>query len=131
MGFAAKIAQTMEIRNHFPHTMPEHGSQIVREGKWQQEQKKGGVIYDRGRITTLDYASSVTGIKLGTIYNYLNDGKLTARGRIFAPARGGGKVLIDLDELDSVLSNRKPGGRPRKTPKRLLNKRPRGRPRKT
>jgi hypothetical protein len=40
-------------------------------------------------------------------------------------------VLIDLDELDSVLSSRKPGGRPRKTPESPSSKRPRDRPRKT
>jgi hypothetical protein len=103
-----------EIPSFYDHMMPKHGSRIVEEGKWQEAAKKGGIIYDKGRITTLDYASSVTGIKLGTLHNYLSDKKLTERGRIFV--RGGKKVLIDLDELDSVLSSRKPGGRPRKTP---------------
>ena len=47
------------------------------------------------------------------LHNYLSDGKLSERGRIKASGRK--KVLIDLDELDSVLSSRKPGCRPRKT----------------
>jgi len=117
-----------ETPSFYDHTMPKHGSRIVEEGKWQEAPKKGGIIYDRGRITTLDYASNVTGVKVVTLRHYLSDGKLSERGRIKAP--GGGKVLIDLDELDSVLSTKKPVGRPRKTPKRLLLKRPRGRPRK-
>jgi hypothetical protein len=129
LGFAYNFVHNAEVRNHYPHTLPEHGSQIVAEGKLSQEQKKGGVIYDRGRITTLDHASSVSGVKLGTLRNYLSEGKLSERGHIFIPGRQ--KVLIDLDELDSVLSSRKPGGRPRKIPEPLLPKRPRGRPRKT
>jgi transcriptional regulator with XRE-family HTH domain len=133
------ISESESLRIHYSHTMPEHGTRIVGEGKWQPSDKPeqspqapapgSGVIYDRGRLTTLAEASRTSGLKVGTLRNYLSDGKLTERGRIIAS--GGGKVLIDLDELDSVLSSRKPGGRPRKIPERMVNKRPRGRPRKT
>jgi transcriptional regulator with XRE-family HTH domain len=33
---------------HYPHAMPDHGSQIVGEGKWQEAPKKG-VVYKRPR----------------------------------------------------------------------------------
>jgi transcriptional regulator with XRE-family HTH domain len=132
-------SEAKPLRIHYTHAMPEHAPDLVDEGKWQLSNKPeqrspiplpgSGVIYDRGRLTTLTEASRVTGVKLGTLHNYMSDGKLTERGRI--KGNGGGKVLIDLDELDSVLSNRKSGGRPRKIPQRLVNKRPRGRPRKS
>jgi hypothetical protein len=123
----AKFGDERKPPIHYSHTsVPDHASRLVDEGKWEQEPKKGGIIYDRGRITTLDHAARVTGVKLGTIYNLLNDGKLTEQGRI--KAHGGGKVLIDLDELDSI--PKRPVGRPKKSPERPSRKRPRGRPRK-
>jgi transcriptional regulator with XRE-family HTH domain len=106
-----------------------HAAQLQAEAKSQEKAPAGsGIIYERGRLTTLTEASRVSGVKLGTLYNYLNSGKLTVRGRIIASAPGGGKVLIDLDELDSL--PQRPVGRPMKSSKPLSSGRPRGRPRK-
>jgi hypothetical protein len=106
-----------------------HVAQLQAEAQSQEKPPAGsGVIYERGRLTTVAEASRVTGIKLGTLYNHLNSGKLTERGRIIASAPGGGKVLIDLDELDSL--PRRQVGRPKQLPESPSSKRSRGRPKK-
>jgi transcriptional regulator with XRE-family HTH domain len=127
----ARLGSEKERPTHYPHeNVVFHVARLRAEDLRQEEPPSGsGIIYERGRLATIAEAARVSGVKMGTLRNYLSDRKLTERGRITAP--GGGKVLIDLDQLDSVLSSRKLGGRPRKTPKRLLDKRPRGRPRKT
>jgi hypothetical protein len=121
-------SETKQRPSHYPHeNVVFHVAQLRTEAKSQEEPPAGsGIIYDRGRLMTLAEASRVSGVKLGTLHNLLSDGKLTERGRIKAP--GGGKVLIDLDELDSL--PRRPVGRPKKSPERLSSRRPRGRPRK-
>jgi hypothetical protein len=35
-GFATNLATNLEKPAYYPHTMPDHGAQIVDEGKWQQ-----------------------------------------------------------------------------------------------
>jgi transcriptional regulator with XRE-family HTH domain len=107
-------SETNQRPSHYPHhNVVFHVAQLRAEALSQQSPAAGsGVIYDRGRLMTLAEASKVSGVKLGTVYNYLNDGKLTVRGRIFSPSPGGGKVLIDLDELNSL--PRRPRGRPKK-----------------
>jgi hypothetical protein len=71
-----------------------------------------GVI--KGHLMTLAEASQTSGIPVGTLRNYLHEGKLTARGREFAPAPGGGKVLVDAQEVGSL--PRRLVGRPKKNP---------------
>jgi len=66
------------------------------------------------RLMTLAEASEISGIRIGTLSNYLHEGKLTRRGRQRYPAPGGGKVLVDLDEVRSL--QKRPVGRPRKNP---------------
>jgi hypothetical protein len=65
------MANTSENRVHFSHTMPEHGSEIVHEGKWQHPSKepevhrKGneeqaipmqGVVFERRHVALLNKA---------------------------------------------------------------------------
>jgi hypothetical protein len=88
----------------YPHeNVVFHAAHLRGDAMSQQEPPAGsGVIYERGRIMTVAEASRVSGVKLGTLHNDLNDGKLTVRGRIFSPAPGGGKVLVDLDQVMSL-----------------------------
>jgi hypothetical protein len=41
-GFAANMGNTSEnpVRSHYEHTLPEHGSEIVDKGKWQQSTER-------------------------------------------------------------------------------------------
>jgi transcriptional regulator with XRE-family HTH domain len=102
-------------------------------GKHIREEKaksKRGVAFERRRaqqtqeqqgaeppehLITLAEASKVSGITLGTLYNYLHEGKLTERGREPYPAPGRGKVLVEPDEVR--LLPRRPRGRPKKNPR--------------
>jgi ribosomal protein S6--L-glutamate ligase len=44
--------EAQPVRIHYPHTMPEHGSQIVDEGKWKQAPKKG-VVFQNSDVKLL------------------------------------------------------------------------------
>jgi transcriptional regulator with XRE-family HTH domain len=98
----------------YPHeNVVFHVAHLRRETLSQQVPPAGsGVI--RGHLMTLAEASQTSGIPVGTLRNYLHEGKLTARGREFASAPGGGKVLVDAKELRSL--PRRPVGRPKKNP---------------
>jgi transcriptional regulator with XRE-family HTH domain/predicted DNA-binding transcriptional regulator AlpA len=63
-------------------------------------------------LVTIAEATQISGIKLSTLYKYISEGKLTVRGRQTYPAPGGGKLLLDLDELNSF--PRRSRGRPKK-----------------
>jgi len=41
-GFATNVANNSEnpVRNHYEHTLPDHGTEIAREGNWQQSTER-------------------------------------------------------------------------------------------
>jgi transcriptional regulator with XRE-family HTH domain len=82
----------------------------------EDQTPKTGTPETHERLITLAQASDISGVPVGTLSNYLHEGKLTRQGRQRSPAPGGGKVLIDQSELASFLSSRRPRGRPRKKP---------------
>ena len=66
------------------------------------------------KLITLDDASERYGLPYNTLLSWVHRGHLTEHGRQPFPARRGGKILIDENELIHLLANRPRSGRPRK-----------------
>lgn len=77
---------------------------------WKKQEEQPAETSEH--LMTLDKAAEMSGIPRGTLANYISDGVLTRRGRLRSPAPGGGKVLVDPDEVRSL--PRRPRGRPKK-----------------
>ena len=65
-------------------------------------------------LITIDDAALKYGQKVSTLHTRVERGHLTKKGRLRSPARGGGKVVIDEEELKILLANPPRVGRPRK-----------------
>ena len=73
------------------------------------------VVATEPNLITLKHAAEKYGIALESLRNWLYRANITERARESFPARGGGKVLIDENELIAYLERRNPkGGRPQK-----------------
>jgi hypothetical protein len=131
-GFAAIIAYTSEKPAYYPHTLPDHGSEIVNEGMWQpsEEQevakpkKRYGVVYERQRISeeqgegNLERLISVQEVadslhlNPGTVRYWVATGRLKERGRIWLAKPGGrGTPLVSQAEAESLKNEISPKGR--------------------
>jgi hypothetical protein len=120
---------------HYPHTLPEHGSEIVREGKWQPSKepevvkpgKRRGVVYERRRegdkggkeqperLMTVQEVIDTLHLNPSTAWYWFTSGRLKERGRIWLAKPGGrSSPLVSLDEAEFINKNRPPTGRPPK-----------------
>jgi excisionase family DNA binding protein len=63
---------------------------------------------------TIEEASEEFDIPQGTLYSWLRRRHLVPLGRIRFPARGGGKVLIDRNQVEELLRDPPRTGRPPK-----------------
>jgi transcriptional regulator with XRE-family HTH domain/predicted DNA-binding transcriptional regulator AlpA len=84
---------------------------VAFEGRHAREGQEQQAAESSERLITLAEASQISGITLGTLYNYVYTEKLTVRGR--EPYPGGGKILVDPAEVRSL--PRRPKGRPKKS----------------
>ena len=100
------------VGKHINKEKPKSKRGIAFEGRPARERQEEQVAESSEHLVTLSEASQASGITLGTLYNYINTGKLTVRGREPYPAPGGGKVLVDPAEVRSL--PRRPRGRPKK-----------------
>ena len=94
------------------------------EGHTQQTQtpdfpeNSGDTVYTELPPGLIDVrsASKKFGCPIGRIQNWVHRGRLMTYGRLKAPARGGGYLVVDESELVAYLSAPKAkGGRPPKT----------------
>ena len=69
-------------------------------------------------LITLDQAVEDFGIPLGTLYRWMHVGHLREQGRERFPARGGGKVLVDRNDVAELAEHRPKPGRPPKNGRR-------------
>jgi hypothetical protein len=118
-----------------PHTLPEHGSEIVKEGKWQfskepevaKPSKKAGVVYVRRRVgdegetvqperlVTLREVVDTLNVPPSTVQHWVATGRLQERGRIWLGKPGGRSTpLVSESEAESLKNTPPPMGRPRK-----------------
>ena len=65
-------------------------------------------------LITIDDAANKFGLNRKTIYSWLWKGLLRERGRLRAPGKGGGKILLDEAEFQKFLDIPRKKGRPRK-----------------
>jgi hypothetical protein len=132
------VATNFEKSTYYPHTMPDHGSEIVDEGKWQPSKepevakpsKKAGVVYERRRVgdeggkeqperlMTVQDVVETLNLPPSTVKRWVATGRLRERGRIWLGKPGGrGTPLVSESEAESLKNNPPPMGRPRKRKK--------------
>jgi hypothetical protein len=143
-GFATNMAANAEKPAYYSHTLPEHGSEIVNEGKWQPSKepevakpgKKYGVVYERQRtseeqgeghlerlISVQEVADSLQ-LNPGTVRYWVATGRLKERGRVWLAKPGGrGTPLVSQAEAESLKNEITPKGRlPQRRTKRKHQK---------
>jgi hypothetical protein len=130
------MANTSENPSHYRHTMPEHGSEIVDEGKWQpskelevvKPRKRRGIVYERQRsggkegeeqlerLMTPQEVIDTLQLPPSTVWTWVATGKLQERGRLWNANPGGrSRPIVSLDEAEALKNNRRVG-RPPKRP---------------
>jgi hypothetical protein len=135
LGFASNMANTPEKPVHYPHTMPEHGTHIVDEGKWQpskepevaKPRKRRGVVYERQRagdegkkvqperLVTVREVVDTLNVPPSTVQHWVATGRLQERGRIWLGKPGGRSTpLVSESEAESLKNNPPPMERPHK-----------------
>ena len=92
---------TSEIETQANHDLPHESAEVVYD------------VLPEGLID-LPSAAKRYGCATARLRTMVHRGKLTARGRLKAPAYGGGYVLLDESELAKVMANLPPKGRPKK-----------------
>jgi hypothetical protein len=123
---------------YYPHTLPEHGSEIVNEGNWQSSKepevvkpgKRRGVVYERRRegdegkkeqperLVTIRDVVDTLNVPPSTVQHWVATGRLRERGRIWLGKPGGrGSPLVSESEAESLKNTPPPMGRPRKRKK--------------
>ena len=65
-------------------------------------------------LLTLQEAAETYRVPYGTLVGWINAGHLPVGGRMPFPAPGGGKVLVDKNDVAYLAENRPKNGRPRK-----------------
>jgi hypothetical protein len=117
---------------YYPHTLPEHGSEIINEGKWQPSKelevvkpgKRRGVVYERRRsggkerdeqperLITVQDAIDTLNLPPSTVWHWFTSGRLKERGRVWLAKPGGrGTPLVSEAEVHSLINERSPKGR--------------------
>jgi hypothetical protein len=120
---------------YYPHTMPDHGGEIVDEGKWHPSKepevtkptKRRGVVYDRQRagdegkkvqperLVTVREVVDTLNVPPSTVQHWVATGRLKEWGRIWLGKPGGRSTpLVSESEAESLKNNPPPMGRPRK-----------------
>jgi hypothetical protein len=134
-GFTTNMVTNAEKSAHYPHTLPEHGNEIVREGNWQpskepevvKPRKRRGVVYERRRegdegkkeqperLVTVQDVVDTLNLPPSTVKHWVATGRLKEWGRIWLGKPGGrGTPLVSESEAESLKNNPPPMGRPRK-----------------
>jgi transcriptional regulator with XRE-family HTH domain len=93
------------LRIHYLHTMPEHGSQVVREGKWGEKHDD--------RLITLKEAANLYPDELsyGDVLRWHYSGLLEEQGRRWLARPGGRSIpLVSQVEVAYLKDNRPPRG---------------------
>jgi hypothetical protein len=128
------MATHFEKPAYYPHSMPEHGSEIVDKGKWQpskepevvKERKRRGVVYERQRsggkegegperLMTPKEVIDTLQLPPSTVWTWVATGKLRERGRLWNANPGGrSRPIVSLDEAEALKNSRPRMGRPRK-----------------
>ena len=72
-------------------------------------------------LITLAEASERFGLPYSTLRHWVRAGRLRERGRERFRGPGGGKVLVDAEEVPYAKEHPRPGGRPRRHQKRVDN----------
>jgi hypothetical protein len=126
------MATNPEKPAYYPHTMPGHGAEIVREGKWQlskepevaKPRKSRGVVYETRRsgaekeeeqperLISVQDAGDILNVPQSTIGYWIATGRLKERGRVWLARPGGrGIALVSESEAVSLKNERSPMGR--------------------
>jgi transcriptional regulator with XRE-family HTH domain len=90
---------------HYPHTMPDHGSGIVAEGKWGEKHTD--------RLLTLKEAAALypDDVSYGDVLRWHYSGLLEEKGRRWLARPGGRSIpLVSQVEVDYLKDNRPPRG---------------------
>ena len=96
------------------------------DGRWLKAMRETGI--PEGQISqvveatltkpedliTLEQAASEYGVPYSTLGRWINVGHLEVKERIKYPAPGGGKVLVDRNDVAALSENRPKRGRPPK-----------------
>jgi hypothetical protein len=92
-----------EYTSHYPHTLPEHGSRIVAEGKWGEKHTN--------RLLTLKEAAALypDDVSYGDLLRWHYSGLLEEKGRRWLARPGGRSIpLVSQVEVDYLKDNRPP-----------------------
>jgi transcriptional regulator with XRE-family HTH domain len=97
--------EAQPVRIHYDHTMPEHGSHIVDEGKWGEKQ--------HDHLITLKQAAALypNEVSYGDVLRWHYSGLLEEQGRRWLARPGGRSIpLVSQVEVAYLKDNRPPRG---------------------